>query len=408
MDEPTASPEPLNVTMLSWEFPPRIVGGIAPHVHDLSRELSRRGMSVDVITCDFPGTAEEEEIDGVRVHRVDSYKFPTTDFASWAFMMNANLKRRAFEILRPKRGLAQIIHAHDWLAAVAAIGLKHVLRTPLVATIHSTEQGRRGGIHTDYQRMIHQTESWLTHEAWRVICCSGYMASEVSSAFGLPRENIQVIPNGVDPTNFARPFSKDDLRRRYADPTEKLVLYVGRLVYEKGVGVLISAVPRVLSKVNAKFVIVGDGYMRDDLSREARRVGVADKVFFTGFLDDDTAKALYRCADVCVVPSLYEPFGIVALEAMASGTPVVATNVGGLGEIVDHGRTGVHVFPNDPDSLAWGILRVLTAEELSKALAPNAYEKALRVYSWKRIAEMTERVYRQVLAEYSAGFWKPT
>jgi glycosyltransferase involved in cell wall biosynthesis len=234
------------------------------------------------------------------------------------------------------------------------------------------------------------------------------MASEVSSAFGLPRENIQVIPNGVDPTNFARPFSKDDLRRRYADPTEKLVLYVGRLVYEKGVGVLISAVPRVLSKVNAKFVIVGDGYMRDDLSREARRVGVADKVFFTGFLDDDTAKALYRCADVCVVPSLYEPFGIVALEAMASGTPVVATNVGGLGEIVDHGRTGVHVFPNDPDSLAWGILRVLTAEELSKALAPNAYEKALRVYSWKRIAEMTERVYRQVLAEYSAGFWKPT
>jgi len=406
--KPSLGTEPLNVTMLSWEFPPRIVGGIAPHVHDLSQELSRRGVSVDVITCDFPGAPEEEEINGVRVHRVDSYKFPTTDFASWAFMMNVNMKRRALEILKAKKDSVQIIHAHDWLVAITAIGLKHILRAPLVATIHSTEHGRRGGIHTDYQRMIHQTESWLAHEAWKVICCSGYMASEVSSALGLPRDSVQVIPNGVDATRFTKPLDKDEFRRRYTDPTERLVLYVGRLVYEKGVSVLIDAFAKVLPRVNSKLVVVGDGYMREDLSREAMRKGVADKVFLTGFLDDDTVKALYRCADLCVVPSLYEPFGIVALEAMAAGAPVVAANTGGLSEIVDHGRTGVHVFPNDSDSLAWGMLRVLTDESFSRAVASNGYEKVLGVYHWRGIAERTEQVYRQVLGEYSAGHWKPS
>ena len=396
-----------SIFMLSWEFPPRIVGGIAAHVHDLSLALARTGLDVHVITLEFPGAKGYEEIGGVHVHRVDSYNYPSSDFASWTFMMNLNLQAKGIELMRSLKGKVDVIHAHDWLVATAAVGLKHLSRVPLLATIHSTEYGRRNGLHTDYQTMIHQTESWLSHEAWRVICCSDYMASQVSWAFGLPRQNIEVIPNGVSLYKFKANFDREDFRKRFASPDEKLVLFVGRLVYEKGASVLIEAVPRVLSSVNAKFVCVGEGYMKDALISRARDLGIVHKVHFTGFLDDPTVKLLYRVADVCVVPSLYEPFGIVALEGMVARTPIVTTGAGGLSEIVEHDKTGVRVYLNNPDSLAWGILRVLSDKKYAERLTQKAYKKVLEVYSWNRIAERTNSVYERILHEYEKGSWKP-
>jgi len=396
-----------NILMLSWEFPPRIVGGIAAHVYDLSRALAQTDLDVHVITLEFPGAKGYEEIDGVHVHRVDSYNYPSPDFASWTFMMNLNLQAKGIELIRSLKGSIDIVHAHDWLVATAAVGLKHLFRIPLLATIHSTEYGRRNGLHTEYQTMIHQTESWLTHEAWRVICCSGYMASQVSWAFGLPRQNIEVIPNGVDLEKFKANLDREDFRKKFADPSEKLILFVGRLVYEKGASVLIEAFPEVLSNFDAKLVCVGEGYMKDVLISRAHQLGIAHKIYFTGFLDDLTLKLLYRVADVCVVPSLYEPFGIVALEAMAAGTPVVATGAGGLSEIVEHDKTGVRAYLNDPDSLAWGILRVLSDREYAERLAQNACKKVVEVYSWRRIADGTKSVYERILSEYEKGSWKP-
>ena len=396
-----------NVLMLSWEFPPRIVGGIAAHVYDLSRALARSGLDVHVITLEFPGAKGYEEIDGVHVHRVDSYNYPSPDFASWTFMMNLNLQAKGIELMRSLKDNVDVIHAHDWLVATAAVGLKHLWRVPLLATIHSTEYGRRNGVHTDYQAMIHQTESWLSHEAWRVICCSDYMASQVSWALGLRRQNIETIPNGVDPDKFKVNFDREKFRKRFATPDEKLILFVGRLVHEKGASVLIEAVPKVLANVNAKFVCVGEGYMKDILISRAHNLGIMNKIYFTGFLDDPTLKLLYRVADVCVVPSLYEPFGIVALEGMAARTPVVTTGAGGLSEIVEHDKTGVRVYLNDPDSLAWGILRVLSDKKYVERLTQNAYKKVLEVYSWNRIAEITKSVYERILREYGRGSWKP-
>ncbi len=396
-----------NILMLSWEFPPRIVGGIAAHVYDLSRALAQTDLDVHVITLEFPGAKGYEEIDGVHVHRVDSYNYPSPDFASWTFMMNLNLQAKGIELIRSLKGSIDIVHAHDWLVATAAVGLKHLFRIPLLATIHSTEYGRRNGLHTEYQTMIHQTESWLTHEAWRVICCSGYMASQVSWAFGLPRQNIEVIPNGVDLEKFKANLDREDFRKKFADPSEKLILFVGRLVYEKGASVLIEAFPEVLSNFDAKLVCVGEGYMKDVLISRAHQLGIAHKIYFTGFLDDLTLKLLYRVADVCVVPSLYEPFGIVALEAMAAGTPVVATGAGGLSEIVEHDKTGVRAYLNDPDSLAWGILRVLSDRKYAERLAQNACKKVVEVYSWRRIADGTKSVYERILSEYEKGSWKP-
>jgi glycosyltransferase involved in cell wall biosynthesis len=392
--------------MLSWEFPPRIVGGIARHVYGLSKALSTIGVEVDVFTCDFPGTDAEEQVDGVHVHRIDSYKFPAPDFASWNYMMNLNMQRAASEFIRGSNGQVDILHAHDWLSATAAMGMKHMLRLPLVATIHSTEYGRRNGLHTPYQRMIHDMEHWLAYEAWRVICCSEYMASHVSWALGLPREKVDVIPNGVDWKEYVKPYDRKNFRRRFASPREKLVLFVGRLVHEKGASVLVEAIPKILSRVDAKFVIVGDGYMRDQLISRAQALHVEAKVYATGFLDDETVKLLFRTADVLVVPSLYEPFGIVALEAMAAKAPLVVSDVGGLSEIVEHDKTGVKIYANSPDSLAWGVTRVLTDTKYADTLRNGSYEQVQQVYDWNTIAARTKTVYERVLEECRSRDWK--
>jgi glycosyltransferase involved in cell wall biosynthesis len=397
----------VTVFMLSWEFPPRIIGGIAAHVHDLALALGQLNLDVKVITCDFPGAKDYEEIDGISVHRIDSYKYPTSNFASWVYMMNLNMQEYAIHLIREEieKGKTCVLHSHDWLVAKVAIGLKHLFRIPLLATIHSTEHGRRKGIHSEYQRMIHQTELWLASEAWRVICCSAYMAEQVSRLFHVPFTRIDTIPNGVNAVQYATVPPSPTFKLQYADRNEKLVLYVGRLVYEKGVSVLVDAVNLVQQKLNAKFVIVGDGYMRDRLVDQARRVGAMNKMFFTGFLDEASVKKLYRVADVFVIPSLYEPFGIVALEGMASGVPLVASGVGGLAEIITHDETGVLVYPDNPESLAWGINRVLTDPGYAQWLRENALEHVTTAYNWDAIAATTSTVYDQIVSEYLEGSW---
>jgi glycosyltransferase involved in cell wall biosynthesis len=364
-------------------------------------------MKVYVVTCDFPGAPEHEVVDGVEIFRVDSYKNPSPDFATWVYLMNVNMQKEAAALVNRLGRKIDVIHAHDWLVATAGIGLKHVFRKPLFATIHSTEIGRRNGIHFDYERMIHETEAWLTYEAWKVICCSDYMVSHVRWAFGLPQDKLIMVPNGVNADVYANSGGDDlgQFRRRFALPEEKIVLFVGRLVYEKGVHVLVNAVPKILQKVNAKFVIVGNGYMKEQLSGLVKSMGLAHKVLFTGFVDDDTLRKLQRCADVSVVPSLFEPFGIVALEAMAARSPVVVSDTGGLSEIVEHDVSGAKVYVNDPDSLAWGVNRVLLDNSFADWLRTNAFKRVREKYSWDKIGQQTKAMYETVLNEYSKSFW---
>jgi len=393
--------------MFSWEFPPRIIGGISPHVYNLSKSLARNGVKVYVVTCDFPGALRHEVVDGVEVLRIDSYKNPAPDFATWVYLMNMNMQKEAAALVKSLDGKVDVFHAHDWLVANAGIGLKHVFRKPLLATIHSTEIGRRNGINSDYERMIHETEAWLTYEAWKVICCSNYMVSHVRWAFGLPEDKLVMIPNGVNVQEYMENKNMDlnQFRRKFALPEEKIVLFVGRLVYEKGIHVFVNAAPKVSEKVNAKFVIVGNGYMKEPLSNLVKNMGLAHKVMFTGFVDDETLRNLQRCAGVCVVPSLFEPFGIVALEAMAAKSPVVVSDTGGLSEIVEHDVTGVKAYPNNPDSLAWGITRVLLDEDYADRLKENAYKKVQEVYNWDKISQQSKTVYENVLRDYSKSFW---
>ena len=395
----------LTVMMLTWEFPPRIIGGISPHVYHLSKSLAKNGVKVYIVTCDFPGAPQHEVIDDVEIFRIDSYKNPSPDFATWVYLMNINMQKEAAALMNSLNEKVDIFHAHDWLVANAGIGLKHVFRKPFLATIHSTEVGRRDGIHYDYERMIHETEAWLTYEAWKVICCSNYMVSHVLWAFGVPEDKLVMIPNGVNAQEYSKNSDLNQFRRKFALPNEKIALYVGRLVYEKGIHVFVNAIPKVLERVNAKFIIVGNGYMKEPLSNLVKNIGLAHKVMFTGFVDDETLRNLQKCADVSVIPSLFEPFGIVALEAMAAKSPAVVSDTGGLAEIIEHDMTGVKAYPDNPDSLAWGITKVLLDGNYAETIRNNAYRKVQEKYNWDKISQQTKAVYEAVLKEYSKSPW---
>jgi glycosyltransferase involved in cell wall biosynthesis len=338
-------------------------------------------------------------MNGVHVYRFNS-KIPSYSFLAWVFSMNQAMAEKAIDVISANNENIDLIHAHDWLVADAAMKVKNTFEKPLVSTIHATETGRRSGIHNEYQRTINEVERHLIDHSSRVICCSNYMANQVKDTFSVQPEKLYVIPNGVDASRFNSEVGIQAVRRRYAPHGEKIVVYVGRLVHEKGVHVLVGAVPKVLSNLPAvNFVIVGEGGMKEYLLKEAWDFGVADHIFFTGFVNEKRLIALYRASDAAVFPSLYEPFGITALEAMAAKTPVVVSDTGGLAEIVEHDKTGIKVYPDNSDSLAWGILRALQNQAVANRIRENAFQKVAKDYDWNRIADETLKIYYQAIAE---------
>lgn len=394
----------MRVLMLSWEYPPKSVGGLAQHVYDLTTALAEIGEEVHLITCGMPGVPEYEQVNGVHVHRVHAYQISAPHFVTWVAQLNIAMLERAMPVLNELGGV-HILHAHDWLVAYAARALKHACRMPLIATIYATEYGRNCGLHNDVQRHISDIEWWLTYEAWKVICCSQYMKNEVRHVFQVPEDKIEVIVNGVNPANF-RERSIRVSRDQYAAPDEHIVFYVGRLVREKGVQVLLDAAPEILARhPQTKFIIAGKGPYGEELHRQAAALGIAHRVYFTGYIDDEVRNTLYSWADVAVFPSLYEPFGIVALEGMAAKAPVVVADTGGLSEIVEHGIDGLKFYPGNSRSLADMVVWLLQDRQLAQNLRHRAFRKVQEQFNWRDIALHTRRVYQEVWNSYRNAPW---
>lgn len=316
--------------------------------------------------------------------------------------LNFNLISKATELIS-KEGPFDVIHAHDWLVAYAAKTLKDSFKIPIIATIHATESGRNSGIHDEVQRYINDTEWMLTYESTEVIVNSNYMKNELQRLFGLPYEKINVVPNGVN-LNLYNGVERDyDFRRQYAADNEKIILYVGRLVYEKGIQNLIAAMPKVLNGYHdSKLIIAGKGGMIDELRDEVRRLGIENKVYFTGYLNLNQVTKMYKCADVAVFPSTYEPFGVVALEGMLSGTPVVVSDVGGLNEIVQHRENGMKSYAGNPNSIADSILELLYNPGLCAEVSRNAKAKVKAQYNWTKIAQDTHFIYQKAICQTMA------
>ncbi len=391
---------PLSVALLTWEYPPVVVGGLSRHVQHLSEALTRCGHDVTVFTRGLALSRGDEREGGVRVVRVTPDEGPSyTDLVPWVLELNRSLLDRAWSEVRTLR--PDVIHAHDWLVAHAAVALADRTHTPLVATIHATEHGRhRGRLAGPTQRFVHGVERWLTSTADRVIACSAYMRREVIEVLETPSDRVDAIPNQIELAEFEPVGSRGRVRDGLGIDGSPLVVFAGRLEYEKGVQTILEALPLVDRRIpGVRLVVAGTGTYRPELEARCRSLRLGERVRFEGFVEEDRLRDLYGAADLVVVPSLYEPFGLVALETMASGTPVVAADTGGLREVVEEGVTGLRFPPGDPQELSRAMVRVLGDGSLARTLAERARGSLAVRGSWTGAASRTAEVYRRAIGD---------
>ena len=398
---PRPASRSLRILMLSWEYPPVVVGGLGRHVHALARNLARAGHQVTVATRHAPGAPLDEIVEGVRVVRApqDPPAIPldTPHLLAWTMAFNHTLTRAALHAA--ETGEFDLVHAHDWLVTHTAVTMRDYLRVPLVATVHATEAGRhQGWLPGDLNRAIHSVECWLGAEAERVLVCSKYMGREVDALLGVPAAKTAVIPNGVDLPRWS-PNRMDvaAARSRYAGDGP-LIGFAGRLVYEKGVQHLLHAVPELRRRhPGLRVVIAGDGPQRGELEATAGRLDLHHEVSFTGFVPARGLSSTMASTDAMVVPSIYEPFGLVALEAAAAGAPLAVSKTGGLAEIVEPGVTGLRFPVRDAEALTESVSSLISDREAARAMADAARTMVRERYGWDDVAVATAGVYSGVV-----------
>ena len=390
----------MRTLILSWEYPPLIEGGLARHVRKLAEGLADSGVDVHVLARGLEESPAEEERDGVTVHRVREPERPHElgEFVTWVEHMNADMLAAGVEL--GDRYDFDVVHGHDWLVAVAGDHLAKRFRCPFVVTIHATEYGRhQSWVDKHPQSHIHGVERWMANRAERVIACSAYMREHVADVFGLEEARIAVIPNGIDPSELVPVDDLGALRSRFAGPDERLVLLVGRLVYEKGFQLALEALPGLIRRVgNVRFLVAGSGTAEQELRAQARELGLDAHGTFLGWIGDDVLHSLYRIADLTVVPSIYEPFGLVALEAMASGCPCLVADTGGLREVVPNDHVGLRFRSRDAASLGQMAERLLTDAQLRDRLVAEASEHVL-TFDWADTAERVAELYGELAVE---------
>ncbi len=386
----------MRVLLISWEYPPVIEGGLGRHVRKLAEHLVGEGVEVHVLTRSGGRLPAEEARHGVIVHRVREPQFPkdVNAFVRWVDQMNDDMGDLGLELC--ERFEFDLVHSHDWLVASAAERIARSIGRPWLTTVHATEYGRhQGWVQKHPQSHIHAAERRMVRRADRVITCSRYMRGHVSTVFGVSPRRITVIENGVDPLDL-EPVAEDlpALRRRFAAPDERLVLMVGRLVYEKGFHLALDALAPVIRRLgNVRFVVAGTGTAEAELKRQARRLRLTRHGTFLGWIGDDMLHSLYRVSEVLIVPSIYEPFGLVALEAMASGCLCVVADTGGLREVVpSDGTVGLRFPSRDSEALERVLEQVLTDDEGRAQLVDEAREHVLR-FGWGEMARRTLEVY---------------
>jgi glycogen(starch) synthase len=387
------------ILILSWEYPPLIEGGLARHVRKLAEQLVQGGdWDVHVLTRGDERAPAEEEMEGVCVHRVREPRRPRDlgEFVAWIEHMNGDMLAAGVEL--GDRFDFDLVHGHDWLVAVAGDHLANRFRCPLAMTIHATEYGRhQGWVESHPQSHIHGVERWIANRADALVTCSHYMRGHVADIYGLEEERVTVIPNGIDPLDLQPVDDLGTLRARFAAPDERLVLLVGRLVYEKGFQLALEALPGLIERLgDVRFLVAGSGTHERELRAQAEQLGLMEHGTFMGWIGDDVLHSLYRIADLCVVPSIYEPFGLVALEAMASGCPCIVADTGGLREVVPNDDVGLRFRSRDSVSLAAMVERVLTDDALRDRLVAEASEHVLR-FDWTDVARQTGELYGELL-----------
>jgi glycosyltransferase involved in cell wall biosynthesis len=396
----------IKVLMFGWELPPFNSGGLGVACYGLARGLSQQGVKIAFalprrLGVDVPFMKIlDHNLQGVEVTAINSLLeayLTSSQYFHYASKLRAELMRLYGnslydEAMRFGRMAAywsrsqphDVIHGHDWMTYPAGMQAKRVSGKPFVAHVHATEYDRTGG---NVNSMIAEVEYQGLNAADKVITVSHYTKGVVNRYYGIPEDKIVVVHNGIDfgefePVNFRQLF-----------PNDNIVLFVGRLTFQKGVDYFLKAAQKVLAvKPNTVFLIVGDGDMHRHLLMEAAYMGVGHRVVFPGFLSGEKLRACYQMADVFVMPSVSEPYGIVALEALATGTPAIISKQSGVAETLSH----VHKVDFwDVDKMSEMILTVLDYPNLASEMAKQARVEA-EAMTWHKAAGKTLSVYQEL------------
>ncbi|GKU81262.1 glycosyltransferase [Niallia sp. NCCP-28] len=388
------------ILILSWEYPPNIVGGLGTHVAGLTNSLAKKGYEVHLITAQNIKLEEldREEKAGLFVYRVKPLNSLEENFIHWVAGLNMRMWEKGMELAASID--FDCIQAHDWLVGAAAISLQKEWNVPLISTIHATEHGRNGGIHTEMQKFIHEKESQLIQESNGIIVCSDYMKEELIRIFQVDQNKIYIIPNGVD-MSFSCETAYATISSLPITSEETVIFAIGRLVKEKGFGTLLEAAKKI-SMYNQKvcFVLAGVGPMYEEYKSYIEKNGLQSVVFLVGYLQEDKKKALYERADIVVIPSHYEPFGIVALESLVYGKPTIISNTGGLKAIVEHQKSGIVIEPANTEQLIQGIYFLLENDKKAEEIGKNGRKLVEQLFGWNRIGDETMRVFDEVAIQY--------
>lgn len=375
----------MKILMIGWEFPPYVSGGLGTHTYELTRK-----MPSDVNVTFLMPDRGELSVPWMKIKRVMvSIGFgPYTTFTGSVLTDSIikSVEKYAEEVCKmAKQTDFDIIHCHDWLTVLGGICAKRETGKPLVFTVHSTEYDRSIGNPCPW---VMDIERYGIHEADGIIAVSKRIKKQIIEKYGADPKKIRVIYNAIDALSF-------DLGGK-VKPGEDMILYLGRLTLHKGVDHLLRAAKIVIEHhPDAKFVIAGKGDKLKDLLELSIDLGIEDSVFFLGYVLDKDMKKLYTRADVFVMPSVFEPFGITALEAMAAGTPTIISKTSGVSEVA------INVFKVDfwdTEKMASRILEILNYRELSEEMSDQCKEEAKNI-TWDDIAMQTREFYKSLLLQ---------
>lgn len=392
----------MRVMMVSWDFPPRTTGGTGAHVAGLSEGLSRAGHEVVVVTIAAkPAEFEAKQPDSTRVIRtlVDLPWLPPSDKIARTASANHAATKVASRLTGDLAGWTpDIVHGHDWRLGWAADSVASRYNVPFVLTMHGTEQVRHGGqLPAGAPTDISSIEWWLAFQADKMIAPTRFIVEQLVTGFELSPDHVVHIPKGIDPDLWRPTKRSGDTIDAVSDGGVPLVLAWGQVKYEKGFQVLARAIYELRSRVpDVRGVIAGRGRYLPELQTQIDVEGVADIIDLPGFLGDSELRKLVHEASCVVIPSLYEPFGIVALEALAAGAPLIVADTGGLAELIEGTKAGITFEPGNPDDLADAIESILTDDQLAQSLRLNARELVEQKYAWDAIATAHAAVYTGV------------
>lgn len=393
--------------MLGWEFPPFNSGGLGTACYGITKALSSKGVKINFV---MPRNANiKDNFLNVISTNLPKVKIKEIDSLLVSYMTSQNYRRRFLELGKDARtfycsnlieevyryamaaeNIARkidhdIIHAHDWMTFPAGIAAKCISGKPLIAHVHSTEYDRCAGhgVNPD----VYKIERAGIESADRVIAVSKFTKDKIVKNYSINEDKVDVVYNAIYKDEFSH---NSDCEAKFSFGGKKIVLFLGRLTMHKGPDYFLCAAKKVLEKnANVIFVIAGSGDMEHQIIEQASDMGIADKVLFTGFLRNELLRKIYKMANLYVMPSVSEPFGITPLEAIASGTPVIVSKQSGVSEILDH---CLKVDFWDTKEMANKILSVLANEELGDCLSGNSY-KEIDKFNWDKAADQIIQIY---------------